>query len=182
MKRIILIFGAVMLVTVGAFAQPRPVDRTAAPSVVRAAAPATFAAKYDGGMFGFGEKEMGTLTFDDANQRLVFSGKNKKEKFGIPYKSLMVISPESRSVSSTTGTVLSQVPLPGAGLAGLMRKKKRYLVVNFSDPDADARGVINFKLENKELLDSVIRSLGEKAKMTQRGDAYYRPRTPRSDI
>ncbi|MGI8812358.1 MAG: hypothetical protein ACR2IH_07485 [Pyrinomonadaceae bacterium] len=182
MKRIILIFGAVLFVAGAAFAQPRAVDRTATPAAARAAAPTTFAAKYDGGMFGFAEKEMGTLTFDDANQRLIFFGKNKKEMFGIPYKSLMVIYPQSRSVSSTTGTVVSHIPLPGAGLAGLIREKRRYLVVNFADPDADARGVINFKLENKELLDSVIQSLGEKAKMTQRGDAYYRPRTPRFDI
>ena len=145
-------------------------------------APASFSAKYEGGMFGFTDKESGTLRIDDANQRLVFFGKDNREKFGIPYKSLMVIYPQSRSVRSTTGSVVSHIPLPGAGIAGLLREKRRYLVVQFSDPDADARGVVNFKLANKAILETVIRTIGEKAKMTQRGDAYYRPRVVRSDI
>ena len=45
-----------------------------------------------------------------------------------------------------------------------------------------AKGIVNFKIESKELLDSVIVGLAEKAKLTQRGDAYYRkkpaPRNP----
>jgi len=36
--------------------------------------------------------------------------------------------------------------------------------------------LVNFKVDNKELLDSVIQTLGQKAQMQQRGDAYYRPR------
>ena len=122
------------------------------------------------------------LKLDDENQRLVFFGKDKKESFAIPYKSLLVISPSSKSVTSTTGQVVRNIPLPGAALGGLIREKRRYLVVQFDDPDVDAKGVINFKLENKALLESVIQTLGQKAKLTQRGDAYYRPRVPRSDI
>ena len=163
-------------------AQPRPIDKSLPPSPTAPPAPVSFQAKYEGGMFGFARREMGTLKFDDENQRIVFYGKDKKENFGIPYKSVLVIYPQSRSVTSTTGNVIRNIPLPGAGLAGLIREKRRYLIVQFNDPDVDARGVVNFKLENKELLDSVIRSLAEKAKLTQRGDAYYRPRAPRSDI
>lgn len=179
MKTTIGILCAIMLAAVIGHAQVRPAERSAEPLV---AAPASFVAKYEGGMFGFTGKQTGTLRMDDANQRLVFFDKANKEVFGIPYKSLMVLYPQSRSVSSTAGSVVSHIPLPGAGLAGLIREKRRYLVVQFSDPDVDARGVVNFKLANKQLLDSVIRSLGERAKMTQRGDAYYRPRTPRSEI
>jgi len=182
MKRTILLSVAVLLFVSGIYAQPRPADRSTAPAASRAMAPASFSAKYEGGMFGFTDKESGTLRIDDANQRLVFFGKDNREKFGIPYKSLMVIYPQSRSVRSTTGSVVSHIPLPGAGIAGLLREKRRYLVVQFSDPDADARGVVNFKLANKAILETVIRTIGEKAKMTQRGDAYYRPRVVRSDI
>ena len=68
-------------------------------------------------------------------------------------------------------------------MAGLMREKRRYLVINFDDPDAEAaHGTMSFKLDNKDLLDSVIQTIGEKAKMTQRGDAYYRPRVVKTDI
>ncbi len=96
--------------------------------------------------------------------------------FSIPYKSMLVVYPQSRSVRSTTGTVVSAIPLPGAGLAGLIREKRRYLVINYDDPDVDAKGVVNFKLGNKELLNAVINTLGKKAELTQRGGAYYRPK------
>ncbi|MDQ6788566.1 MAG: hypothetical protein M3033_17315 [Acidobacteriota bacterium] len=166
-------------------AQPRPIEKK--PEVQTqtktvAAAPNSFPAKYDGGMYGFSEKKKGTLKFDDANERLVFYGEDQKEKFSIPYKAMLVISPQSRSVRSTTGTVVSAIPLPGAGLASLMRSKNRYLVVNYDDPDVDVKGLVNFKLANKELLESVIQTLGEKAKLKQRGDSYYRPRDAKTEI
>jgi hypothetical protein len=181
MKRIIWLVCAAFLLTTGAYAQPRPAS-AGTTTVVYAAAPATFEAKYEGGMFGFNDKEVGMLKLDDENQRLVFFGKDKKESFGIPYKSLLVVSPSSKSVTSTTGQVVRNIPLPGAVLGGLIKEKRRYLVVQFDDPDVDAKGVINFKIDNKKLLDSVIQTLGQKANLTQRGDAYYRPRVSRSDI
>ncbi len=169
---------AVLCFSASASAQVRPVDKneeTKTMARTAASAPASFAAKYEGGMFGFSQKQKGTLRFDDANERLVFFGKDQKEKFSIPYKSMLVISPQSQSVRSTAGTVVSAIPLPGAGLAGFIRSKRRYLVVNFRDSDADVRGLANFRIENKELLESVLQTLGEKAKMIKRGDAYYRP-------
>lgn len=183
-KTFLFLCAALFAFSLNAFAQPRPIEKvekkddakmqaqTAAP------APASVQAKYEGGIFGFSEKEKGSLKFDDANERLVFFGKDGKEKFSIPYNAMLVVSPQSRSVRSTTGTVVSAIPLPGAGLAGLLRSKNRYLLVNFNDPDSDVRGLANFKLDNKALLAYVIQTLGAKAKLVQRGDAYYRPRTP----
>ena len=182
MKKLGLIAFIVLALSAIAFGQPRPVDRAGTPNAAAKPAPVSFEAKYEGGLFGFTTREMGTLKFDDANQRIVFFGKNQKEMFGIPYTSLIVVSPQSNSVTSTTGNVVRNLPLPGAALGGLIREKKRYLMLQFSDPDADARGIVSFKLDNKELLESVIQSLGEKAKMTQRGDAYYRPRKIKTDI
>lgn len=182
MKGMILMLGLVFCASGAVFAQPRPAETAKVSAARQAAAPSTVRAKYEGGLFGYNEREMGMLKFDDENERLVFLGKNQKEKFGIPYKSLLVISPQSRSVTSTTGTVIRHIPLPGAGLAGLMRKKNRYLVVQFDDPDVDAKGIINFKLDNKALLDQVIQALGQKANLTKRGDAYYRPRIVKTEI
>ena len=181
MNRIIVVIAALFLLTAGAFAQPRPVDASSKPAASPAkTAPSSFAAKYEGGMFGFTEKEEGTLKFDDVNDRLVFFGKDQKEKFHIPYHSVLMIYPQSKSVTTTTGNVVRHIPLPGAGLAGLIREKRRYLVMHFNDPDVEtARGLLSFKLEDKELLDSVLQSLAEKAKLTQRGDAYYRPKIKR---
>lgn len=187
MNRILLVFIALLLGASSLVAQPRPVETTnktgTTTSVAAPNAPASFEAKYEGGMFGFNRKEVGTLKFDDGNERLVFLGKDQKEMFHIPYKSVLVIYPQSKSVTSTTGSVVSHIPLPGAGLAGLLREKRRYLVLHFDDPDVEtARGVLNFKLEDKRLLDSVIQALAGKARLTQRGDAYYRPRKVKSQI
>lgn len=155
----------------------RPVEsdaETPAPRVP--SAPSSFKARYEGGMLGFSDREKGTLKFDDENKRLVFLGKDGKEKFALSYDILSAISPQSRSVTSTTGQVVRHVPLPGAVLGGFIREKRRYLVLQFVDPDADLRGTTSFRVDNKDLLDSVIQTLGEKAGMSQRGDAYYRPR------
>ncbi len=182
MKKTLLFFCAAFFAfSLNAFAQPRPVDKAASPSAKPA--PASFEAKYEGGMYGFSEKQKGTLKFDDANERLVFySAEDNKEKFSIPYSAMLVVFPESKSVTSTTGNVVRYIPLPGAVLGGLIKEKRRYLIVNYADPDVDVKGLVNFKLDNKELLDSVLQTLGEKAKLKQRGDAYYRPREVKTEL
>jgi hypothetical protein len=186
MNRILLLVCALALSALAVAAQPRPVETSGKPTVVPAAvAPTTqssFAAKYEGGMFGYSSKEVGTLRLDDENQRIVFFGKDQKEKFGIPYKSVQVIYPQSKSVTSTAGQVVRNIPLPGSMLGGLIKEKRRYMVLHFNDPDVDARGLANFKIENKELLDSLIMTLATKANLTQRGDAYYRPKKNKDEI
>ena len=186
MKKVLFLLALTLFVCASAvLAQPRPIDKkqeTQTTAARVASAPNSFAAKYEGGMYGFSERKKGTLKFDDINERLVFIGEDQKEKFSIPYKAMLVISPQSRSVRSTTGSVISAIPLPGAGLAGFMRSKRRYLLVNFDDPDVEVKGLVNFKLDNKELLESVIQTLGEKAKLKQRGDSYYRPREIKTEI
>ncbi len=159
------------------FAQPRMVVINKTEKSAAVLSPASFEAKYEGGMFGFSRKEVGTIRFDDANFRLVFFSKQNKELFSIPYKAMVVIYPQSQSAQSTTGKVVQNIPLPGAGLAGIfMKEKKRYLIINFDDPELDARGTVNFKLDDAKLLGSAIQTLGDKAEMQQRGDAYYRPK------
>lgn len=166
---------AVFLFASAAFAQPRPADKassTATPPLTNL--PPTFAARYEGGMFGNSRKEEGTLKFDDENTRLVFYGKNGKEMFWVPYTSLLVIYPDSKKSVSTTGNVVSRLPLPGAGLAGLMTKSSKYLIVKYDDQDVDVEGTANFKFDEREMLIKFIHALGAKAKMVQRGEAYYR--------
>lgn len=138
-------------------------------------APESFTARYEGGMFGFSKKEEGTLKFEDINERLVFFGKDGKEKFAIPYRSMLVIFPQSKSVQSTAGKVVSSIPYAGI-FGGFIKEKRQYLIINFDDPDIEARGTVNFKVEDKDLLDSVLSALAEKAELQKRGDAYYRPK------
>jgi len=175
MKQIVVFAALLLGVTFTAYSQPRPVERPAQP-VKKAPVLPSYVAKYEGGLFGFSSKRDGTLNFDDANQRLVFYGEDGRELFSIPFASVLVIYPQSKSVTSTTGQVVQHVPLPGAGLAGFIKEKRQYMILHIDDPDADVKGVVNFKLKNKEELDSIIDNLGSKAGLQQRGDSYYRPK------
>lgn len=177
MKRIAVVCSLVICFSFAVFAQPRPAEKAQLPAMMATSETMSIAAKYQGGLFGFSEKETGVLKIDHDNERLVFFGKDKKEKFGIPYKSLMIVSPEAQVSTATTGKVLSHIPLPGAGLFGLMREKKRYLVIRFDDADVDVKGVVNFKVDDKELMHRMIQTIGAKANLSQRGDTVYRPRT-----
>ncbi len=176
MKKVILLLSVVLCFSAASFAQVRPIETPKQETKTTKPAPASFVAKYEGGMFGYSETEEGTLRFDDENKRFVFFGKDQKEKFSIPYASLLIVYPQSKKVNSTTTNVVKNLPLPGAGLAGFIKDKRKYLIINFDDPDVDAKGTVNFRLEDKDLLDSVVVALAEKGKLTQRGDAYFRPR------
>ena len=138
----------------------------------------TVPAKYEGGMFGYQKKESGLLRFDDANRRLVFFGKDQKEKFSLPYDSIIAVEPTRKSVQSvgaTTAGVVAGSVVPGGGLLGMIRENRRYVTIQFSDPDVEARGTVSFKVGGAAQINSTIRTLGEKAALTQRGEAYYRP-------
>lgn len=141
------------------------------------AAPQSVKAKYEGGMIGY-KKSDGTLNYDDQNSRLLFRDKQGREIFSIPYKSIQAAWPDTQSRRPTAATVASAIPLPyGANMgAWFIRKKYRYLVVQYSDPDTSAAGITSFKLADKELLASVLHTLGNKAGMVQRGEAFVRRR------
>lgn len=173
MNRLFLIVIAVFSVAGLAGAQPRPMEKT---NTVPANAPTSYETRYEGGIFGASGKEKGTLKFDDANERVVFYKEDQKEMFSIPYGSLVVIYPDSKDSVPQSGKVISHLPLPGAGLAGLMNKSTKYANLTFDDPDVDAKGTASFRFDNKDQLLAFINTLGAKAKMKQRGDAYYRPK------
>jgi hypothetical protein len=138
--------------------------------------PTTIAAKYEGVIFGYNEPEKGSLKFDDEGQRLIFYSVNGKERFSLPYDSMRAVYPSAESVTTSTGNVVKHLPLPGAGMADLIKEKRRYMVIQFEDADLGANGTVNFRIEDKAVLGSVIQNLGKKAQMTPRGDAYYRKR------
>lgn len=157
-----------------AHAQPRPVANT--PTFSMKDLPASFKARYEGGIFGSSGKENGTLKIDDANERIVFYRKDGKEMFTIPFKALLVVYPDSKEHVSKTGNIISRLPLPGAGLAGLKSSSSKYLVITFDDPDVEAKGTANFKFDDKQMLLTFIDAVGAKARLKKRGEAYYRPK------
>ncbi len=172
MKHLFVIFLLVAAGAAAASAQPRPVAQESRPKPPPA--PESVNAKYEGGMVGFSKKADGTISFDDINERLRFSTADAKPLFEIPYDSLLVIYPQSQAVTSTTGSVVRALPLPGAVLGGFIKEKRRYIVIHYADPDINVEGTLNFRIDDKDLLDSVIQTLADKAEMVARGDAFYR--------
>lgn len=164
----------ILLVFSVAFAQRPRTLKDDPPTPARTTpAPSTFKAKYEGGVFGHPNKMNGTLTLDDANNRLVFRDDKQKERMSIPYKSISGAYGDTHSVRPTAATVASAVPLYGIP-AGFIKTKVRYLTLQFNDPDSNASGVTSFRLENQEILESVLGTLATNAGLTKRGDVFIR--------
>jgi hypothetical protein len=146
---------------------------TPAPTVASGPAPITVKAKYEGGVFGYKKKMEGTLTFDDVNNRLLFRNDKQKEILFIPYDAVTSAYADTESVRPAAATVASNVPYIGLP-AGLIKTKVQYLTLQYSDPDSSASGVTSFKLENKEILASVLNALATKAGLTPRGQIFVK--------
>lgn len=170
--------GLLVMTALTAFAQrPRMSnDDATKPETVTtppAPAPQTVKAKYEGGVFGYPKKLEGTLTFDDTNQRLLFRNDKQKEVLFVPYAALTGAYGDTHSVQPAAATVASHVPLYGLP-ASFIKTKVRYLTIQYNDPDSKAAGVTSFRLENKDLLDSVLNTLANKAGLTRRGEVFIR--------
>lgn len=144
-----------------------------------ATAPATVKAKYEGGVFGHNKRMDGTLNFDDTNQRLVFrDSKGKETGIFLPYNSLTGAYGDTHKVRPAAATVASNVPTIFALPAHFIKTKVRYLTLQYDDPDSRVSGVTSFKLETKDLLDSVLYTLANKAGLDRRGEVFVRKRNP----
>lgn len=137
-------------------------------------APQTVNAKYEGGVFGYNKKMDGTLSFDDVNQRLVFRNDKQKEVLFVPYNALTGAYADTHSVRPAAATVAGSIPSIYALPANLIKTKVRYLTLQYSDPDSNAAGVTSFRLENKDIIDSVLNTLAGKAGLSKRGDVFVR--------
>jgi hypothetical protein len=129
-------------------------------------------AKYEGGIFGYNKTMEGTLSFDDTNQRLLFR-KNQKELFFIPYNAVTSAFADTQKRRPSAATVASNIPYFGFPL-GLIKTKVRYITIQYSDPDTSVAGVTSFRLDNKDLVESAVYTLANKAGLVPRGEIYVR--------
>jgi len=168
-----------LLTSVAGYAQrPRTIETSAttdSSSVAVATASQTVKAKYEGGVFGYNKTMTGTLSFDDNNRRLLFRDKQQKEVLFVPYDAVTSAFADTQKRRPAAATVASHIPYIGFPL-GFIKTKVRYLTLQYTDPDSNANGVASFKLENKQILASVLKTLAEKAGMTARGEIYVRKR------
>ena len=171
---------ALVVIVAGAALAQRPrtmtQDTAEASSTMPAPPPApqTVKAKYEGGVFGYNKKMDGTLSFDDANQRLVFRNEKQKEILFVPYNALTGAYADTHSVRPAAATVAGSIPSIYALPANFIKTKVRYLTLQYSDPDSNVAGVTSFKLENKDILDSVLNTLAGKAGLSRRGEVFVK--------
>ena len=167
----------------GVFAQrpravePEPADKTQ--TAKPKPAPKTLKAKYEGGVFGYTKTMEGTLTFDDVNNRLLFKDKKPPKEISIPYEAITQAFADTQKRRPAAATVASHIPFYGFP-AGFIKTKVRYLTLQYLDPDSKVSGVTSFKLENKEILESALVTLADKADMTLRGDVYVKKKADES--
>ena len=173
----ILLVTLVMVVAVCA-QRPRAIDTstpTDATKATPAPAPQTVKAKYEGGIFGYRKTMEGTLSFDDTNQRLLFR-KDQKDLFFIPYNAVTSAFADSQKRQPKAATILSSVPLIYSLPAHFIKTKVRYLTLQYSDPDTRVSGITSFRLDNKDLVESAVFTLANKAGLVPRGEIYVRKR------
>jgi hypothetical protein len=176
-EKVMKMFSTVVLLGLlctGAFAQ-RPLDPAPAKTQKPAPAPKSVKAKYEGGVFGYTKTMEGTLTFDDDNNQLLFKDKKPPKQIHIPYDAITSAFADTQKRRPAAATVASHIPLYGIP-AGFIKTKVRYLTIQFYDTDSRVSGVTSFRLENKEILASVLKALADKTGMTQRGDIYVKKR------
>jgi hypothetical protein len=138
-------------------------------------APQSIKVKYEGGIFGYDKKMDGTINFDDANSRLLFRNKYQQEIFSIPYSSVASAFADTRSKRPIAADIAARATI-FALPALLIKKKFRYLTLQYSDPDTQMNGVTSFKMENEDILASALYTLAQKASLKQRGNVYVRQR------
>ena len=159
----------------GVFAQrPRAVEADPAAKREIPKAPPTLKAKYEGGVFGYTKTMEGTLTFDDVNNRLLFKDKKPPKEISIPYESITSAFADTQKRQPAAATVAGHIPSIYSLPARFIKTKVRYLTLQYNDPDSKVSGITSFKLENKEILQSALVTLADKAGMTLRGDIYVK--------
>jgi hypothetical protein len=181
LKRIRLVTGLVLVMMIAGAAvaqRPRAMNQDKADPAANVPppppAPPTVKAKYEGGVFGYNKKIDGTLNFDDTNQRLVFKDGKQKEILFIPYNALSGAYADTHSVRPAAATVASNIPSIYTLPAHFIKTKVRYLTLQYSDPDSKVMGITSFRLENKDILDSVLNTVAGKAGMSKRGDVFVK--------
>ena len=163
------------VLAIGAYAQrPRTMEPSTDNKATPAPAPQSVKAKYEGGVFGHNKAMDGTLTLDDTNHRLLFGTKEKKDVLFIPYDAVTSAFADTQKRQPAAASVASAVPLIYSLPAHFIKTKVRYLTVQFRDPDTRVSGITSFRLENKDILASVLAAVAEKASLTQRGDVYVK--------
>ena len=89
-------------------------------------------------------------------------------------KSITSAFADTQKRQPAAATVAGHIPSIYSLPARFIKTKVRYLTLQYDDPDSKVSGITSFKLENKEILQSALVTLADKAGMTLRGDIYVK--------
>ena len=173
MKSIVLMLLMFVAATTVLGQRPRSIEQPADPPKPPPA-PSSVKAKYEGGVFGYNKTMEGMLSFDDENRRLLFKDRKTPKEIHIPYDAIASAFADTQKRRPTAATVASHIPVIYAIPAAFIKTKVRYLTLQYNDQDTKVNGITSFKLENKQMLESVLAALVEKTGMTKRGDIYVK--------
>jgi hypothetical protein len=101
--------------------------------------------------------------------------------FFIPYSAVTTAFADTQKRRPAAATVISAIPVIYALPAQFIKTKVRYLTLNYYDQHTHVTGITSFRLENKEILASVVQTLAEKAGMVAQGEIYVKARPEESD-
>ncbi len=162
------------LVFSAAAQSPRTADKSAT-TPKPPPAPQSVKAKYEGGVFGYNQKQEGTLNFDDVNNRLVFRDKTGKDVLFIPYTAVSQEFADSQANRPKSASILGSVPVPyGINPIGWIKTKNPYVTIQFFDPDSHVGGITSFRVDSKEICASVVNTLADKAGLVAHGEIFTR--------
>lgn len=132
----------------------------------------TVEANYEGGFPGYPHIIKGTVTLEDLTDRLVFRDKKWREIFSIPCSAIIGAYRQTNSTRSRDPMIEG----PSAYLRPdyYIKIKRRYLVLQFTDPDNDTSAATSFRLDGNKEVEATLLLLAEKAGLTPRGDGFIK--------
>jgi len=133
-----------------------------------------FWAKYEGGQPGIEKKHKGRINFDNEKRELVFLKDGKKRMFAIPYDSITIVTADEKARRRVKETLILGVTLIGLFALPILFSKKTlcYVMVEYSDPEADIAGAAVFQVKGRDKA-GVLALLAQKADLERQSEDLY---------
>lgn len=93
--------------------------------------------------------------------------------FFIPYNAVQSAFADTQKRRPAAASVARHIPYVGFPL-GFIKTKVRYLTLQYNDPDTNVSGMTSFRLDNKDMVESAVYTLANKAGLTARGEIYVK--------
>ncbi len=134
-----------------------------------------FRAKYVGGHPNVAKKYPGQVLFDNEKQELVFLREADRQRmFEIPYQQVTAVSADEKARRRVKETVILGVTLIGAFALPLLlsKKKMRFVLVEFRDPERQPAGAVLFRVKRRHKFGMMV-AIAERADLERRDENLF---------